>query len=236
MSSDTESSDTPESGMPESDFSQSDSAQSSGARSRSQEQELQEQSLLRDADFSQDATASGESSRESSSGSDLQTIKRENQRLQEELVQQRESYLRAIADLENYKKRALKERSDLLRYQGERILFDLLSVLDAMELASQHRDSDPAQLKAGVELTYKLFVDTLGKWEVRAVEGIGQPFDPNRFQAIGKAPVSDAAPGTIIQVARKAYFYRDKLLRPGEVVVAVAAESNEQILDTKAEG
>lgn len=140
-----------------------------------------------------------------------------------ELDEYREKYLRALAELENYKKRALKDRSDLLKYQGERVLYDLLEVVDNFELALQHTKSDPEKLREGIEMIYKQFVEMLGKWSVKSESGMGKEFDPAKFSAISRVPVHDAAPGTIINELKKAYFYKDKLLRPGEVVVAEAA-------------
>ena len=144
----------------------------------------------------------------------------EIQRLTIELEEQKDRYLRTAADFENYKKRALKERADLLKYQGDKILSDFLEVADNLELALHHSNSDPESLKAGVELIYKLCVDTLGKWEVRAQSGLGLEFNPNIHNAISKVQVDDAAPGTVINELKKAYFYKDRLLRAGEVVVA----------------
>lgn len=150
-------------------------------------------------------------------------------KLREELAQTRkevaeinDKYLRALAECENYKKRALKERSDLLKYQGESIFFDLLDVLDNLELALTHAGADPAALKDGVDLIYRKFVAMLGKWDVRGDSALGRVFDPTRHNAISRVAVDDAAPGTVINELKKTYMYKDKLLRPADVVVAVA--------------
>jgi molecular chaperone GrpE len=146
------------------------------------------------------------------------------QRLEAEVAELKDKYLRALAELENVKKRELRERSELLKYQGDRLVADLLPVLDNLELALSHKDADPQQLKTGVEMIQKLFIDALGKWGIRAVSAVGEQFDPSRFAAISKMPSAGAAAGTVIAEARKAYFYKDKLLRPGEVVVSTGAE------------
>jgi molecular chaperone GrpE len=153
------------------------------------------------------------------------------EKLRSDMADYKDKYLRALAELENYKKRAMKERSDLIKYQGDRILADLLQVVDNLELALQHSGSDPQKLRAGVELTHKLFVDTLGRWGIKSENGVGQQFDPNRFLAVSKIAVNDAVPGTIIQEMRKTYFYKDKLLRAGEVVVAAEAEVKDEAGD-----
>ena len=141
---------------------------------------------------------------------------------QAEAAEAREKYVRTLADFDNARKRALKERSELLKYQGEMILVDLLEVFDDLELALQHADAEPAKLKPGLEGIVKKFTDILGKWEVRGENGILQDFDPAKFMALSQIAVDDAKPGTIINSFKKAYFYKDKLIRPGQVVVAAA--------------
>jgi molecular chaperone GrpE len=133
-------------------------------------------------------------------------------------------YLRSLAEFENYKKRALKERSDLLKYQGEKVLTDILPVLDNMELALGHASAEDSKLREGIELIHKMFVDILAKWSVKAHSGLGKPFDPAHQQAISRLELDDVEPNTVFQELKKAYFYHDRLLRPGEVVVAVARQ------------
>lgn len=166
--------------------------------------------------------ASGAQSTESaaSSGSGDSEVAR----LRAEIEEHKDRYLRALAELENYKKRSLKERSEMLKYQGERIIFDLLEVADNLELAKSHSGADAEKIRAGLDLIHKLFVDVLGKWEIRSSSAMGKEFDPTQHQAISKVTVDDTKPGTVINELKKAYFYKDKLLRPADVVVAVGRE------------
>lgn len=178
----------------------------------------------RDADFSQlsaDGQADGGGNEGSGSSDEVEKLRAEND-------ENRAKYLRALADLENFRKRAVKERSELLKYQGERIFVDLLDVVDNFELALQHAEADPAKLKDGVELIYKMLGDVLSKWEVRADSGMGKSFDPNRHSAISRLPSADEQPGTIIGELKKAYFYKDRLIRAGEVVVATEPEQGQE--------
>lgn len=140
--------------------------------------------------------------------------------LQQEVAELQDKYMRALADFENYKKRAIKERSELLKYQGERILVDLVEVLDNLSLALQYKDSEPQKLAQGLELVHKMFVDSLSKWEVRPVSAVGKEFDPTRYEALSRVPVDDATPGTVIKEIKSAFMYKDKLLRAGSVIVA----------------
>lgn len=167
----------------------------------------------RDADFSKLGEEAGDQAGSARTASEVDVLKAA-------VEEQKDKYLRALADFENYKKRALKDRAELLKYQGERAFADLLEVVDDFELALQHAEGDPAQFRTGVEMIHKKLVDTLGKWEVRSEPAEGKDFDPNKHRALSKVAVDDTKPGTIIKEMRKTYFYKDKLLRPGEVVVA----------------
>jgi molecular chaperone GrpE len=131
-----------------------------------------------------------------------------------------DKYLRALADAENIRKRAIKERSELIKYQGEQIVTDLLSVVDDFELAIANSGTELDKFKQGVEMIHKRFLDVLGKWDVRGESAIGQQFDPNRHEALSKIAVADAASGSVVNELKKTFFYKDKLIRPGQVVVA----------------
>ncbi len=144
--------------------------------------------------------------------------------LQAQAADYKDKYLRSLAEFENYKKRALKERAETLKYQGEKILFDLLDVVDNFERALAQAEQDPASLKEGVPLVHKLFVDILKKWEVVSEGALGRPFDPNKHRALSRLAVDNAAPGTVVGEMRKGYSYRDRLLRAAEVVVATSPQ------------
>lgn len=159
--------------------------------------------------------------------------------LEAAVQENKEKYLRALADFENYKKRALKDRSDLLKYQGERVFTDLLDVIDSFERALSYDGAQMGEFKQGIELIYKLFNDFLAKWEVRGESAIGQVFDPNIHAALSQIPAEDVEPGQVVNELKKAYFYKDKLLRPAEVVVAVEvvqASNEESNLDSEEAG
>lgn len=158
-------------------------------------------------------------------GSAEDALQEQVQELAEQLAEMRDRNLRLMADFENFKRRALKEQSELLKYQGERVIVDLLDVVDNLELALNHSSEGGAQLKAGLEMILKMFVERLGKWDVRGESAMGTQFDPQKHAAISRIPGAEVAPGTVVGELKKAYFYKDKLIRPGEVVVAVEASS-----------
>ena len=149
------------------------------------------------------------------------TTSEENQvSLEAKLAEAEDKYLRTLAEFENFKKRTIKERSDLIKYQGERVFGELLGVLDNFELAIQHLDADPATVKQGVQMIFSNFQDFLTKWEVRAESCVGQKFDPNKHNAISKVPGNEETAGNVVGELKKAYFYKDKLLRHADVVIA----------------
>jgi len=202
-------------------------------KDHNENQEAEETKQPRDADFSalDDENPSGESKNVEESDETVAALE-EARTL---AAENNDKYLRALADLENYKKRALKERSDLIKYQGEKIFTEILEVVDNIELALNYSDSEPHKLQEGLQLIHKLFLDTLGKWEVRSETAIGKPFDPNKQAAISRVPTDEVDPGVVIQELKKTFFYRDKLLRPGEVVVSVENEAEEPDTDKKTE-
>lgn len=136
-----------------------------------------------------------------------------------------DKYLRALADLENVKKRHAKERSDLIRYAGEHLARDLVEVVDNLELALKQKG--PAvndELLKGVEMIYKQFVSILEKHAVSSESAIGKAFDPQKHQAMTSVPTTEFEAGMVMEEYRKAYFFKDRLLRPGQVVVAASPE------------
>jgi len=141
-----------------------------------------------------------------------------------ELSESKDRYLRLMADFENFKKRSLKEHSEILKYSGERLVVDLLEVLDNLELALAHSSAEYEKLKQGLEMVHKMFVERLGRWEIRGESSIGKDFDPQRHAAISRVPGGASKPGTVVGELKKPYFYKDKLIRVGEVVVAAESE------------
>lgn len=151
----------------------------------------------------------------------------ELKRLQNEVRENYDKYIRTVADLENVKKRAIKERSDILKYQGESLARDVVDVLDDIERAvgAENTGSLEDFLK-GVTLIRDRFLSILEQHSIKPQSGIGKDFDPNIQQALASVPTADHKAGTVIQEYKKAYYYKDKLLRPGQVVVA--AEPKEE--------
>jgi molecular chaperone GrpE len=135
--------------------------------------------------------------------------------------------LRIAADFENFKKRMERERTLIMKYAGEHILREMLPVVDNLERALDHGKGEKADaekklasLVEGVQLTLKSLQNSLEKFEVKPIESMGQPFDPNRQEAMTMEP-SDTVPAShVISEFEKGYFYKDRLLRAAKVIVS----------------
>ncbi len=152
--------------------------------------------------------------------------------LEHELEKEREKsedYLKRLqylqADFENYRKRAEREMGDVRRYGNERLLSDLLVVVDELELGmkrAREADSSPA-LVEGIGMVLKRFQGLLAKEGVVRIEGVGSRFDPAFHEAALKVP-SEKEEGTIIEEIRPGYTLKGKVLRPSIVKVAERSE------------
>ena len=132
--------------------------------------------------------------------------------------------LRERADLENYRKRASREKEELLNYGVKSIIEEILPVVDNLERALEHANEDglPA-LVEGVRMTHSLLMTALKKYGVCAVEGsCGTLFDPAFHQAMNQVETSDQPPNTIAHELQKGYLLKERLLRPAMVSVACA--------------
>ncbi len=141
-----------------------------------------------------------------------------------------EKFLRVYAELENYKKRAEKEKADRVKYANETLIRDLLPFVDnlqrAVEHASSEKDNDPKALIDGIELTLKDLTSALEKHGLRPIESAGRPFDPNLHEAIMQVESADNEPQTIVEEFQRGYLLNDRLLRPARVSVAMGPEES----------
>lgn len=151
-------------------------------------------------------------------------IKSELELSQEETSKWKNEYLYLRAEFENYKKHAIKERSDLLKFGIERIGRDILEVMDNFERALQTKVSaeNLQTFKTGVEMTAKELKETLTKHGIQEVPSENQPFNPQFHEAISSEPTTQVPEGHVTKVFKKPYKLHDKVIRMGQVVVATA--------------
>jgi molecular chaperone GrpE len=146
---------------------------------------------------------------------ELESIRRERDELKEQLLRRR-------AEFENFRKRMERERQNAGTDAVATVLKALVPVLDNLDRALEAEGSD-ASLREGVELTRRELLAILESQGVKIEDPRGQPFDPERHQALAHEPVPGVAEGTVVEVYRKGYSYRDRLLRPALVKVAAAS-------------
>lgn len=140
-------------------------------------------------------------------------------------------FLRLAAEFENYKKRVQRDQEEYTKYAQERLLKDLLPVLDNLQRALQHSHSEGNTdgLVQGVELTCKQFLEVLSRFGVRPIPSLGLPFDPAVHQAVATVKAKGQTPNTVVEEYEKGYFLYDRVLRPA--MVTVAASSPEECRD-----
>lgn len=134
------------------------------------------------------------------------------------------SYLRAVAETENVRKRAAREIEMASRYAIERFAGELLEVRDSLELGvASAVGADPARLLEGMEVTLRLLNKAFEKAGLSVVDPAGQPFNPELHEAIATVESAEQQAGTVLEVVQKGYVLNGRLLRPARVVVARAA-------------
>lgn len=149
---------------------------------------------------------------------------------QEELSQLREKYLRLYAEFENYKKRVQKEKEELIKYGNEALLYELLSVLDNLEMALKHSGENVSEgLVKGVEMTLREFQRITEKFGLVPIDAVGKPFDPSLHHAMSQVERDDVDDKTVVEEFRRGYMYGDKVLRASLVAVSkkTVSESDE---------
>ena len=144
------------------------------------------------------------------------------------LDEKTDRYLRAVAELDNQKKRAQREREEYIRFANASLLRELLPVLDNFDRAlGAARASGEAQgFLAGVELIQRELLKVLEKFGATPYSAVGQPFDPERHEAVQRVLKPDAADMTVVEEIARGYLLNGRVLRPAIVVVAVPPDSD----------
>jgi molecular chaperone GrpE len=130
-----------------------------------------------------------------------------------------DALLRALADLDNSKKRLAREREEQVRFAAESVLADILPSLDNLDLALLHAGADPASLAVGVQMTRKLLLDALAKNGLHQTGAVGEEFNPAIHEAVGTVNSPDAPDGHVCSLLASGYTLHDRLLRPARVMV-----------------
>jgi molecular chaperone GrpE len=136
-------------------------------------------------------------------------------------------HLRTAADLENFRKRTAREREDMRKYGIDKVVLELLPVIDNLDRALEHAEkSDPgvSSIIDGVRMVYRQFVTALEKHGVSSFDARGEAFDPTRHEAIQQIESAEQPANTVLEQYQKGYFLHDRLIRPALVAVSKKVE------------
>jgi len=133
----------------------------------------------------------------------------------------KDKYARLFADLENTKKRLARNAAQEVESEKEKLLLEVLPVADGLDLALMHtpREGGDRSILQGIDLVRDILNQFFSKYDVKAIDSLGKPFDPRIHEAIGVMPHPKFPPNTVVNVEQKGYLYGEKLLRAAQVVV-----------------
>lgn len=156
-------------------------------------------------------------------------------RLEKELLDWKDKYFRALAEIENSRKRLMRDKAEAQGYAIQNVIVDLLQPFDQLEMALEHADKAPQEVKAwamGFQMILEHFRQVFSSYDVRAFSGLGQIFDPHLHEAIETEEQKGVPDGTIIAEFQKGYRMGNKTIRPAKVKVCASqngvASSEEQ--------
>lgn len=197
-----------------------DQNKSTAGNERDEEAKEPKLEVLDDATDEQ-PTASAEDSKEQQENDFHAELKK----AKAEADQFKDKYMRMVAEMDNLRKRTERERADLLKYGHEKVLEDILPVLDSFEKASAAtEDSTMESFVEGVQMVFTQLKTILEKHGLKAFDSVGVEFDPNLHQAIQKIDDDSVDKETVKEEYQKGYQLAERLLRPAIVAVAVPSE------------
>jgi molecular chaperone GrpE len=168
---------------------------------------------------------------------ELKIAQEKNIELEKQLNEYKDSYLRKVAEFENYKRRVDNEQSNILKYAAEHFIKNILPVYDDLERSLNHigDESSFESLKKGLELVYDKFTKTLNNQGIKQIDAKGKPFDVDLHEALMQQPVEGIPPHTVLDVIEQGYVYKDKVLRHAKVIVSAETISTEEKNNSKKE-
>lgn len=145
---------------------------------------------------------------------------------QSQAAQHYDSLLRLQADMENLRRRTEREMDSARKFAVERLVNELIPVLDSMEMglqAANQAANDNDTIKQGLEMTLKMFQDVMGRFQVEALDPTGQKFNPQEHEAMTMQPSADHEPNTVMMTIQKGYKLHGRVVRPARVIISAAA-------------
>lgn len=152
----------------------------------------------------------------------IETLTQKLTEAEEAVAKEKKEYLFLMAEFDNFRKRTLREKSDIIRNAGENVLKGLLPIVDDFErgLEATAKATDPESIRTGMELIYNKLIKYLAQNGVTPIESTGKPFDADLHEAIANVPVPDESQrGVVIDTLTKGYILNDKVLRHAKVAV-----------------
>jgi molecular chaperone GrpE len=158
-------------------------------------------------------------------GADLEQLQASLAAAEARALESKDLYMRALAEIENVRKRASRDVEAAHKYAVERFAGDLIDVKDSLELGLSSAAGSGAAagndaLRAGTEATLKLLAKAFEKAGVTEIDPLGQPFNPELHEAMAAQPSAEQPPNTVMQVVQKGYQLNNRLLRPARVIVS----------------
>lgn len=162
----------------------------------------------------------GDSAEEEKKLSPMEELQEQLKKKDVELVEQKSDFLREKADLENFRKRLVKEKADAVQFANERLLKELVEIDDNMNRALNTPNTSLESLKEGVEMIQKQFATFLKNQKVEPVEAIGKPFDPSLHEVMTQLESEEHEENTVIQEYSTGYTLNGRILRSAKVVIS----------------
>ena len=189
-------------------------------KENNQEEELKTQATPNECD---EETVGQEVSQENEVPlTEEEKLAQELEKANEQIEEQKDKYLRLSAEFDNYRKRTMKEKAELILNGGEKSISSILPIVDDFERALKNMETatDVAAVKEGVELIYNKFMSVLGQNGVKVIETKEQPLDTDYHEAIAVIPApNEALKGKILDCVQTGYILNDKVIRHAKVVV-----------------
>lgn len=189
-------------------------------KENNQEEELKTQATPNECD---EETVGQETSQENEAPlTEEEKLAQELEKANEQIEEQKDKYLRLSAEFDNYRKRTMKEKAELILNGGEKSIGSILPIVDDFERALKNMETatDVAAVKEGVELIYNKFMSVLGQNGVKVIETKEQPLDTDYHEAIAVIPApNEALKGKILDCVQTGYILNDKVIRHAKVVV-----------------
>ena len=145
--------------------------------------------------------------------------------VEQEAKEAHDRFLRVSAEFENYKKRSAREMDEFRKFANESLLREMLMVVDNLERALNSSNNDNqanSHIAEGVDMTLKEILKVFEKFNVKPIEALGKPFDPNFHQAAMREETNERPENTVLNELEKGYMIHDRLLRPAMVVVSMS--------------